>query len=127
MLPKLEKAKINRVAMALEAAHVASETTILGYGVYNNIFIFISIYYLFFYLFIYCCVIAQTLRAKMNEEYGDTVPSKPHQVPKGVPLMGSSVKPDVLEEEREGTQYSFALFFLIYRFGPFISLNDMYI
>nr|KAJ0185545.1 hypothetical protein LSAT_V11C900490270 [Lactuca sativa] len=84
MLPKLEKAKINRVAMALEAAHVASETTILGYG---------------------------TLGAKMNEEYGDTVPSKPHQVPKGVPLMGSSVKPDVLEEEREGTQYSFALFF----------------
>ncbi|KAL7582481.1 hypothetical protein Lser_V15G44844 [Lactuca serriola] len=69
MLPKLEKAKINRVAMALEAEHVASETTILGYG--------------------------------MNEEYGDTVPSKPHQVPKGVPLMGCSVKHDVLEEERE--------------------------
>ncbi|CAH1431471.1 unnamed protein product [Lactuca virosa] len=75
MLPKLEKAKINRAAMALEAEHVASET-IPGYG---------------------------TLGAKMNEEYGDTVPSKPHQVPNGgVPLVGGSVKPDVLEEEREG-------------------------
>ncbi|CAH1412101.1 unnamed protein product [Lactuca virosa] len=74
MLPKLEKAKINRVAMALKAEHVDSETTIPGYG---------------------------TLGAKMNEEYGDTVPSKPHQVPNGVPLVGSSVKHDVLEEERE--------------------------
>ena len=32
MLPKLEKAKINRAAMALEAEHVASETCIPGYG-----------------------------------------------------------------------------------------------
>ncbi|CAH1419801.1 unnamed protein product [Lactuca virosa] len=31
----------------------------------------------------------------MNEEYGYIVPSKPHQVPNGVPLVGSS------EEERE--------------------------
>ncbi|XP_076917285.1 serine/threonine-protein kinase 1-like isoform X2 [Bidens hawaiensis] len=55
MLPKLEKAKQNRAAMALEA-EIAPSETIPGYG---------------------------TLGAKMNDEFGDTVPSKPLPVPNG--------------------------------------------
>ncbi|KAI3516608.1 hypothetical protein L1887_15530 [Cichorium endivia] len=74
MVTKLEKAKINRAAMALEAENVASET-IPGYG---------------------------TLGPKVNEDFGDTVPSKPHQVPNGSPIVGSSVKPDSLEDSKEG-------------------------
>ncbi|XP_024989733.1 serine/threonine-protein kinase dst1 isoform X1 [Cynara cardunculus var. scolymus] len=74
MLPKLERAKQNRASMALEAENVAAET-VPGYG---------------------------TLGAKMNEDFGDTVPSKPHQVPNGVPVVGGSVQADGLEDAGEG-------------------------
>ncbi|KAI3696320.1 hypothetical protein L1987_79332 [Smallanthus sonchifolius] len=74
MVPKLEKAKQNRAAMALEAENVPSET-IPGYG---------------------------TLGAKMNEDFGDTVPSKPPQVPNGLPVVGGTVKSGGLEEAGEG-------------------------
>ncbi|GJZ55487.1 serine/threonine-protein kinase dst1, partial [Tanacetum coccineum] len=73
MVPKLEKAKINRAAMALEAEHVSE--TIPGYG---------------------------TLGPRVNEDFGDTVPSKPHQVPNGVPAVGGTVKAGGLEEAEEG-------------------------
>lgn len=73
MVPKLEKAKINRAAMALEAEHVSE--TIPGYG---------------------------TLGPKVNEDFGDTVPSKPQQVPNGVPAVGGTVKAGGLEEAEEG-------------------------
>ncbi|KAL4574334.1 hypothetical protein LXL04_021163 [Taraxacum kok-saghyz] len=66
MVPKLEKAKINRAAMALEAEHVSE--TIPGYG---------------------------TLGAKKNEDFGDTVPSKPHhQVANGVPVIEETTEGD---------------------------------
>ncbi|KAI3733771.1 hypothetical protein L6452_13227 [Arctium lappa] len=74
MLPKLERAKQNRASMALEAENVPAET-VPGYG---------------------------TLGAKMNEDFGDTVPSKPHQVPNGVPVVGGSVQADGLEDSGEG-------------------------
>ncbi|KAI7750881.1 hypothetical protein M8C21_026665 [Ambrosia artemisiifolia] len=74
MVPKLEKAKQNRAAMALEAENAPSET-IPGYG---------------------------TLGAKRNEDFGDTVPSKPPQVPNGAPVVGGTVKAGGLEEAGEG-------------------------
>nr|XP_043611341.1 serine/threonine-protein kinase dst1 [Erigeron canadensis] len=74
MVPKLEKAKQNRAAMALEADHVVSET-IPGYG---------------------------TLGPKKNEDFGDTVPSKLHQVPNGIPAVGGTVNADALEVAGEG-------------------------
>ncbi|XP_071686286.1 serine/threonine-protein kinase 1 isoform X2 [Rutidosis leptorrhynchoides] len=73
MVPKLEKAKQNRAAMALEAEHVSE--TIPGYG---------------------------TLGPKMNEDFGDTVPSKPHQVLNGVPVVVGTVKAGGLEEAGGG-------------------------
>ncbi|KAD2393613.1 hypothetical protein R6Q59_012095 [Mikania micrantha] len=74
MVPKLEKAKQNRAEMALEAEHAPSET-IPGYG---------------------------TLGAKMNEDFGDTVPSKPLQMPNGVPVVDGAVNTGAVEEAGEG-------------------------
>lgn len=44
----------------------------------------------------------QTLGPKMNENFGDTVPSKPNQVPNGVSVVGGTVKAGGLEESGEG-------------------------
>ncbi|MFS7992889.1 putative protein kinase STE-STE20-Pl family [Helianthus anomalus] len=74
MVPKLEKAKQNRADMAREAENTPPET-VPGYG---------------------------ALGAKKNEDFGDTVPSKPHQVPNGVPAVGDTVKAGGPEEAVEG-------------------------
>ncbi|KAJ0724989.1 putative protein kinase STE-STE20-Pl family [Helianthus annuus] len=74
MVPKLEKAKQNRADMAREAENTPPET-VPGYG---------------------------ALGAKKNEDFGDTVPSKPHQVPNGVPVVGDTVKAGGPEEAVEG-------------------------
>lgn len=48
----------------------------------------------------------QTLGPRVNEDFGDTVPSKPQQVPNGVPAVGGTVKAGGLEEAEEGTHDS---------------------
>ncbi|KAM7487511.1 hypothetical protein LguiB_024995 [Lonicera macranthoides] len=60
MLPKLEKARQMRASMRLEAQSIASGTTIPGYGPQGG--------------------------QKVNEDYGDTIPSRPNNI--GLPANG---------------------------------------
>lgn len=70
----------------------------MGY-VRTSIFVlFLCVYKSYLHFGLY----KQTLGAKVNEDFGDTVPSKPPQVPNGAPVVGVTVKVGGQEEAGEG-------------------------
>ncbi|KAL6983319.1 non-specific serine,threonine protein kinase [Sarracenia purpurea var. burkii] len=82
MLPKIEKARQIRASVALQAQNMASGTIIPGDGALGG--------------------------PKVNEDYGDTLPSRPRdglKVTRGVPSVSGTQKqrmPDVMELAEEG-------------------------
>ncbi|KAK2967791.1 hypothetical protein RJ640_008011 [Escallonia rubra] len=83
MLPKIEKAKQIKASIALEEENIASGITLQGDGLPGG--------------------------PKLNEDYGDTLPSRPHnfglQFPGGVSTVRGMEKqhqPDSVEPAREG-------------------------
>ncbi|GMP58504.1 hypothetical protein CsSME_00022149 [Camellia sinensis var. sinensis] len=66
MLPKFEKARQIKASMVLEAQNIASGTSVPGDGALGGL--------------------------KVNEDYGDTVPSRPHDVAGGVPAVSGTQK-----------------------------------
>lgn len=110
MLPKIEKARQMRALMAAQAQNQVSETNFLGVW-FQYTFMLI-----FFFLFkisascYYRQVLEGTNNPKLNEDYGDTVPSKPQNIEITKEVLGD----DSVELPGDGNFFFIFLYLFIY-------------